>query len=180
MGSVLKRRRLPVPRSPEEAATWLADIAAAQRALDTIKSRLNKRVDDLKAVASEEAAPHEDRIADLVEGLYRYGTDHRDELTNNGRRKSIKLPTGIYGWKLSKPRLEVQDQSSVVSWLERRELEEYLKRSVELRRHELLKAPDLVKQLDGVAIVQEEEFFVKPAEIEVELIQGKLKKSIAE
>lgn len=168
-----------VPQNLDEAAEGVRKIGAAQRALDQIRTALNEDVKVLQASAMAEAQPHEHEILALFHGLSAFADANRTTLTQGGETKTVDVATGTFGWRTSPPRVEIEDVKAVVASLKRRKRLDLLRiKDPEVDKKALLKEPDLATQLPGVSIRQDEDFFVKPIEIGVEVTADKLAKAV--
>jgi len=176
-----KRAVVAVPKSLDEAAQFLAQIGKEQRATDEIQSGLNAAVDKLKTQAMASVEPHQKKVSQLVEGLFAYAEAHRDELTDGGKRKTVEVPTGIFGWRMTPPAVSLRDVESILESLKSLKLKRFIRTKEEVDKEAMLKEPDVAKTVKGVSIGQHEEFVAKPAELEVEIATqvDKLKKTVA-
>ncbi|MBU2109661.1 host-nuclease inhibitor Gam family protein [Patescibacteria group bacterium] len=176
---MLKKVVIAVPKSLDEAAEFLAQMGKEQRATDVIQSGLNAEVDRLKAKAMAGAKPHQDKISQLVEGLFAFAEAHRDELTDHGKRKTVEVPTGTFGWRMTPLSVSLRDAESILKSLRSLGLQRFIRIKEEVSKEAMLKEPDVAKTVKGVSISQREEFVAKPAELEVEIATqvDKLKKA---
>src|SRR3989338_6509096 len=174
-----KRAVVAVPKSLDEAARFLAEIGQEQRATDKIQSGLNAKVDELKAKAMVDDDPHQKKISELVEGLFAFAEAHRDELTDGGKRKTVEVPTGTFGWRMAPPSVKLRDVESILESLKSLKLKRFIRTKEEIDKEAMLKEPETAKTVKGVSISQHEEFVAKPAELEVEIatLDDKLKKA---
>ena len=176
-----KKAVIPVPKSLDEAAQFLAEIGQEQRVSEEIRSDLNTAVDKLKTQAMADNEPHQKKVSQLVEGLFAYAEAHRDELTDGGKRKTVEVPTGIFGWRMTPPAVSLRDVESILESLKSLKLKRFIRTKEEVDKEAMLKEPDVAKTVKGVSISQHEDFVAKPSELEVEIaIQvDKLKKAVA-
>ena len=174
-----KKVVIAVPKSLDEAAQFLAQIGQEQRATDKIRSGLNTKVDELKAKAMVDDEPHQEKISQLVEGLFAYAEAHRDELTDGGKRKTVEVPTGIFGWRMTPPAVLLRGVESILESLKSLGLKRFIRIKEEIDKEAMLKEPDVAKTVKGVSISQHEDFIAKPAELEIEIATqvDKLKKA---
>ena len=166
---MLKKIVVAVPKNLDEAAKFLARIGKEQRTNDIIQSDLNAEVDRLKTKAMADAKLHQDKISQLVEGLFVYAEVHRDELTDGGKRKTIEVPTGIFGWRMTPPAVSFRDVKSILKNLKSLGLERFIRTKEEIDKEAILREPNVATTVKGVSISQHEEFIAKPAELEVEI-----------
>ena len=164
-----KREVVPVPRDLAEAAAFLAEIGQEQRATDKIQLGFNAAVDKLKTQAMADVEPHQKKVSQLVEGLFAFAEIHRDELTDNGKRKTVELPTGTFCWRMTPPAVSLRDVESILETLKSLKLKRFIRTKEEVDKEAMLKEPDVAKTVKGVSIGQHEEFVAKPAVLEVEI-----------
>ncbi|MFZ3136265.1 MAG: host-nuclease inhibitor Gam family protein [Thermodesulfovibrionales bacterium] len=174
-----KKVVIAVPKNLDEAAQFLAQIGEEQRATDKIRLDLNTEVDKLKTEAMVDVEPYQKNISQLVEGLFAYAEAHRDELTDGGKRKTVEVPTGWFGWRMTPPAVSLHDAKSILESLKSLKLKRFIRTTEEINKDAMLKEPDLAKTVKGVSISQHELFVAKPAELEVEIVTQvkKLKKA---
>lgn len=178
---MLKKVVIVVPKSLDEAAEFLAQIGKEQRATDTIQSDLNAKVDELKVKAMFNTKLHQKKISQLVEGLFAYAEVHRNELTDGGKSKTVKLPTGWFGWRWTPPAISIRNVKAILVKFKELGLKQFIRIKEEPNKEAMLKEPEIAKTIKGVSISQHEEFVVKPAELELEIVSNvdKLKKSVS-
>jgi len=176
-----KREVVAVPKSLDEAAKFLAKIGEEQRATDEIQSGFNAAVDKLKTQAMVGVEPHQKKVSQLVEGLFAFAEAHRDELTDGGKRKTVEVPTGTFGWRMTPPAVSLRDVKSILESLKSLKLKRFIRTKEEVDKEAMLKEPDVVKTVKGVSIGQREEFVAKPVVLEVEIAThvDKLKRATA-
>ncbi len=116
-----------------------------------------------------------------MEGLFAYAEAHRDELTNHGKRKTVEVPTGTFGWRMTPPAVTLRGIEQILGSLKSLKLGRFIRTQEEVDKEAMLKEPDVAKTVKGVSIGQHEEFVAKPAELEVEIAThvDKLKKATA-
>ena len=177
----VKRPVIPVPKSLDEAAEFLRQIGEEQRTTDAIQSDLNAEVDELKAKAMSDAEPHQKKISQLVEGLFAFAETNRDELTDSGKRKTVELPTGIFGWRMTPPAVSLHNVKAILKSLKSLKLDRFIRAKEEVDKEAMLKEQEVAKTVKGVSISQHEEFIVKPTELEVEITSNadKLKRAMS-
>ena len=176
-----KRAVVAVPKSLDEAAQFLAQIGKEQRATDEIESGLNAAVDKLKAKAMADGEPHQEKVSQLVEGLFAYAEAHRDELTNHGKRKTVEVPTGTFGWRMTPPAVTLRGIEQILGSLKSLKLGRFIRTQEEVDKEAMLKEPEVAETVKGVSISQHEDFVAKPSELKVEIATrvDKLKRAAA-
>lgn len=176
---MVKKVVVPVPKNLDEAAKFLMRIGKEQRTITKIESDLNTKVDKLKTGAVADAQPHQLEISRLVEGLFAYAEVHRDKLTDGGKRKTVEVPTGTFGWRITPPKVNLRGVKSILETLHSLELTRFIRAKEEVDKEAMLKEPKVAKGVKGVSITQHEEFIAKPSELKLEIAVNvdKLKKA---
>ena len=176
----IKRLVTSVPKNLLEAADFLSSIGREKRKIERIQSVLNEKIEELKTKAIAEVKSHEEEISQLVEGLFAFAESNRDKLTDGGKRKTVELPTGLFGWRMTPPAISIRNIKSVLAKLKELKLNHFIRVKEEVNKEAMLKDPELAETIKGVSIIQREEFVVKPTEIQVEIVSDakKLKKAL--
>ena len=175
---MLKKAVIPVPKNLTEAAQFLAKIGKEQMGINEIQLKINAQVEQLKAKAMDDVKPRQDKISQLVEGLFAYAEANRKELTDGDKRKTIKLPTGDFMWRMTPPAVSLRNVKAILANLKLLGLKRFIRVKEEVDKKAMLKELKVAKKIKGVSITQREEFVIKPAEIEIEIATpiDKLKK----
>ena len=179
--AVAKRPVLKGPHDIQEAADYVREIGEAQRAINGIEGHLNSVVERLRERAMERSQPHAEQIELLRDGLYAFAEAHRDELTESGKRKSVDVTTGTFGWRMTPPTVSLRNVKKIIAKLKELKLTRFIRVKEEVDKEAMLREPDVASGVKGVSIAQHEDFFIKPAELEVEIAADaeKLTKRIA-
>lgn len=157
-----------VPNDHEEARAMLRRIGEAQRQRDRIQSDLNDTVSQLQESAANRAAPFNDQIRNYTAGLQIWAEANRAELTGNGKRKSMDMGVGELGWRTRPPRVSVRGIDVVIGALRSLGLTRFLREKVEINKEAVLAEPEAVEHIKGISITQGEDFWIKPAETDLE------------
>lgn len=180
--TVIKHQVVDAPKNPEEAAMLLSAIGSVRRSVETIRTSLNEQIEALKATSLVQAKPLQDKLARLVEALYVFAEGQREALTDGGKRKTVALPTGSFGWRTAPPAVNIRSAEKVLASLKELGLTQFIRTKEEINKEAMLKEPEAAKSVKGVFFTQHEEFFVKPSEVDIpEVVSSvdKLKKAMA-
>ncbi len=177
-----KKVVIAVPKNVEEAADFLAQIGQEQRATNKIQLALNNKVGQLTTKAMADSEPHQIKLTELVEGLFAFAEAHREKLTDEGKCKTVEVPTGTFGWRMTPPAVSLRDVEEILKDLKKLKLKRFIRLKQEVNKEAMLKEPELAQTVKGVKISQREEFIAKPNELEVEIVTqvNKLKKALGE
>lgn len=163
------RPLVAVPASEEEASRFIAEIGEFQRQSATIENDTATQIETLKAQARERVWPLEDQIGERIEGLLLFAQAHRAALTRNGKRRTIRYPSGEFGWRLTKPAVVIRGVERVLEALKQQGFGRFVRVREEINKQALLAEPDVAQSISGVSISQREEFFVKPSKLDLEI-----------
>jgi phage host-nuclease inhibitor protein Gam len=164
-----------VPKDQNEANKLIAKIGINQRKIEVINQRINERIERIKSEIAEQMKDLSDEITDDVEGLFAYAEANRDDLTDGGRTKTVKLPNGELAWRTTPPAVSIRGSQTVLATFEKLGLQQFIREKKEVDKEAILRERELIEGIKGISISQKEEFVVKPTEIDVEIIK-KLKK----
>lgn len=159
---------IPTPRDRPEAAELLRLLGETQREMQAIADRAANRVAKIKQAAIEVAFPHEQNFNALVDALYLYFSENRDELTDGGERRIIDLGTGTLAEKTNPPAIELASKTKTEDVLARLKELGYMQfiRGVETLNKEAMLTDaanrELAASVEGLLVTQTTEFVVKP------------------
>jgi len=165
----VKRAAMAVPKDLAEAAEFLAEIGREHRRINENRNRFNEQVEKLKAVMMESVAERNSRIDQLVEGLAAFAETHRQELTDGGKRKTVELPTGTFGWRLTPPAVSLRNVKQILESIKHLGLTQFIRVKEEIDKEAMLAECETASKIKGVSIGQREEFVVKPSDLEIEI-----------
>ena len=177
----IKRKVVQVPENLDMVSQSLYTIGNYQRALEIRQSELNTEIEKLKNKKLAEMKPYQEKISELFEGLFIFAESHRQELTENEKHKTVEAVHGIFGWRMTPPAVSLKNVKTVLKRLKEERLDRFIRTKEEPNKEAMLAEPEVAKKIKGISIVQHEEFFVKPAEVSVEITSraDKLRKAIS-
>jgi len=159
---------LPVPKSKEQASDAISEIGRLQRERQRLEAAMNDELALVKERYEAEAGPHNSRIQLLTKGLQIWCEVRRDELTQDGRTKTVALPAGEVRWRTTPPRVNARALETVLATLRRVGLRRFIRTKEELNKEAILLEPEAVRDVKGISISQREEFVVVPFESQLE------------
>ena len=184
--------KYPVPQTHEQVVEAIAEIGRRQRERERIKADMNDKMAAIKERFEEEARPHGEAIQAILDGVQTYCEAHRDELTKAGKTKSANLSSGEVGWRMSNPKVVLTNVEKAIKALKEACLSLFVRQKEEVNREAILSARTLaavkgadeknaevlqaaqamaaLKGIKEIRIEQDENFFVKPFETDLEEI----------
>ncbi len=167
-----KRITLPAlddaPQSRDDVASLISTIGFAQRERAKIAAEMNQALADVRERYEARAKPFGDAIAAHSRGIAAYCEAHRAELTRDGKTKTARFTSGEVSWRLRPPSVAVRGVEAVIDALRRLKLTAFLREKTEIDKDAILRNPDAVRNVKGIAISQREDFVVKPDETALE------------
>lgn len=156
----------------EEANEAIAQIGVAQRERDRIATEMNDELAAVRARHEERAAPHAAIIKDLGKGVQIFAEANRDDLTRDGKTKTVRLAAGEVCWRTRPPKVRITGEGIVAEALKKLGLERFLRTKVEIDKSAILADPDAVSSVKGISLSQGEDFVIKPFATEIEEVQS--------
>ena len=137
--------------------------------------RLETEAGDKKAAIEEEyaslAAPLKAEIEGLTAGVSAYCEAHKDELTENGKTKTVDFTTGLVKWRIRPPSVKVTGVAAVLAWMkEKTAFAEFIRTKEEIDKDAVLNQKERFAdgQVPGLKIVSGlEDFVIEPTEQEL-------------
>lgn len=156
-----KTAPIPVPNNRAELETLAEETAALVRAVERAKLDLDDKVSAAKADFKRTQAEAQDQIKRRMAVLAGYVAAHRGDLIAKDR-KSFQLGAGTAGFRTSQGKLEIDDVEVTIITLEELGRSDVLRVVTEIDKDALKGDADLIGELPGVRVKQEEKFFFKP------------------
>lgn len=172
-----KKPSFPLPTSEAEVNEYITALAEEQAAMNKAVARANERMQTIKAALAAELVEHETVIERYSTALFAYFEQHRNELTDDGRRQSCVFATGILGQRWTPPRTQIKDEAAVERYVVAHRMAEFYEEKTVLRRDAMLANRPLASTIPGVKFVRDRIVFVKPDTFDVEI---DLKKKLEE
>lgn len=161
-----KRRAETVPaaRDQAEAEGFIARIGELQRQTLLHEAALAESIARAKEATAAIVADLAAEMDRLTRGLQIWAEANRHALTDGGKTKTVRLGTGTIAWRMSPPSVKVTKASDVLDYLLANEMEEFLRRKVEIDKAAMLQLAPVAATIPGVTIASSgEEFVIEPA-----------------
>ncbi len=151
------------PTTLEDVATLISEIGSHKREILLHQAAHSETVDRMNQELQTALQAHADAIEARLAALLRFWDKNESTLTAGGKRKSALFSTGTMGVHGTKERVVTAlTEEQAVALCKEREHPECVRTKEELDRTEILKHPEVVKDLPGISIEKGEMFFVKP------------------
>ena len=156
--------RSAMPKSKEEADGLIQEIGRMQTEGEALKAAMKSRIAEVRQgyqARLEEIASGIDRRTETLEA---WAAVHRDALTNGGRVKWARLPSGRILWRNRPPGVTLRGVADVIAAIKEARLsKKFLRLKEEINKNAMLDDPERAARLPGVTIGSGgEEFVVEP------------------
>jgi len=129
--------------------------------MDLDTGEMQKEIAKLKAEVLEKLQPLEIRRDKQVNALFAFANPHKVRLTL--RNRTIELGAGVFGWRMTTPRVEMRkDDDEMIKLFKRTGNAQFIRIKEEIDRQALLAEKPVIS---GVSYIQNDEFFVVPNQI---------------
>jgi phage host-nuclease inhibitor protein Gam len=157
------------PQTPAEASNAMGKLGAAMAERARLQAELDAAVAKVTTAFQPKIQELAGEIKELVGGLQTWAEANKDDLTSDGKR-TVSLGTGDIGWRTNPPKVKVSGLEKVIAVLKAKGLEVFVKVKEELDKKAILDAPEAIKGVKGLEIVQDETFWAHPANVDMEEI----------
>ncbi len=168
---IIKREALSVPQTIMEAAEILGQIGHKEREIQKINTQLNDQIEQMKAIESDKLSPIEEERDQLVDALFAFAESRRDELTEKGKSKTVKLLTGKLSWRTTPPRVNLREKEAILARLKELGLGRFIRVKEEVDKEAMLKESEVAQTVKGVSVSQTENLVIEPSEVDVEILR---------
>lgn len=160
-----KAEAVPAARDQAEATAWVARIGELQRQQKVIEAALAETISLATARADAETMPLTAEAERLHRGVQLWAEANRASLTDEGKRKTVTLTSGVVCWRLPPPKVTLSNVEAVMQELRDRHLQKFIRTKQEPNKEAMLAEPGLAALIPGVRIgAGSEQFVIEPAE----------------
>lgn len=159
----------PVPQSRDDANTAIRLIGIDQRELARIEADMNDELAAVRERHEAAATPLRDAVQARIDGVQIWAEANRAALTRDNKTKTAQLPAGELTWRTTPPSVAVRGLEAVLTRLHVMGLDQFIRKKEEVNKEAILETPTAhpVRAVEGITIVQREEFSVLPFETEL-------------
>jgi phage host-nuclease inhibitor protein Gam len=165
----IKITAVAVPGSLEEVTKMLGRIGTLQRRVARTNLVLDNSVARLTQRATEKISPRQNEINRLAEGIFIYGQAHRQELTEDEKKKTVELPTGQIIWRWNPYSVDFRNEKEAIVALKAKGLTEFIRTEEKVNKEAILQDKEGIKDVKGIKIAHDEMFVIKPTKTEIEI-----------
>lgn len=179
----VKKKVTVVPKDRAELEQFVSRIRETEQEISRLENEVREEVLELvakinkfKKKAQAKAKPYEEKINELAKGVYIFAEGHRNELTDQGAKKTVELAAGDkIKWYFTPPAVEVEEEEEALEELERRKLSQFIRTKKEIDKEAILREPEKIRGLKYLFVSQQEIFAIVLSIIGIELQKGERK-----
>lgn len=154
----IKKSKTNVPRTLAQANVLLGELGNTQDEINVIEKDLKDKIAALRAEAEKKLQLLTVQRDAQINAMFTFADPRKAALTKEAR--SITLSSGVFGWRMTTPRVESeQSDEEIISLLKRTKKSEYIRIIEEVDRQALLAKRPVIA---GITYAQDDEFFVVP------------------
>jgi phage host-nuclease inhibitor protein Gam len=160
-----------VPTDRIELNERISELGRNERIREKIALEMNEAIAKIKKRYAEDVKEYDDKISELLAGIAAYCEVHRDELTENGKSKTVSLPAGTISWRICPPSCRLTKPEVIMELLKRKGLHRFIRVKEEISKDMILAEPTAVAGVKGITIIKgKEELAIEPDRSELEKV----------
>jgi len=151
----ISRPAKPLPVTRDQVAIMIDRLSVLRGKIAELDGQ---RDDDIAQIRAFHASEAESLIGDVQA----YCEAHRADLTQNGKKKSVRFPSGQIGWRKRPASILIADAEVALADALRWGLTQFVRTKNSLDKDAMLKEPKVAATVVGVTVVAgAEEFIIK-------------------
>lgn len=163
-----------MPQSKEQVISDIKEIGDIQRKLTRMETEMNDKIAVITSKYTPDTEALNTKLELLKAGVTAWCGVNRDELTNNGKTKTVKFTTGEVSWRTNPLSVNIKGTKAVLEELIKRKWEQFITRKTDINKaaiNDALKADEdaEVGKIKGIIVNKDTETFsITPFEQEIE------------
>lgn len=155
--------KYPIPTTEAQAAALLGELGDLELEIAEIQHELDQNVQELITRAQAQANELSTMFAEKFNALKAYAKVAKIELTDNGKRRSVKWGTGELGWRTKPAGISTSGKKEVIVARilalakKSKDLMRFLRIKYELNLEAMEAEPEAASAIDGISIRQKSE-----------------------
>ncbi len=159
-----------VPQNREAAAAMLRLMGELRREVMSKSAEMEAKIAKIREDYENDAAPYAQKYNGLRDALIIYAEANRDALTDNGKKQSADLGSGMIKWRKLPPKVTIRGTEQVIDFcMDNVDFEAFVRTKNEPDKEAMLANPELAQRIPGVTIGSEGETVdIEPTEEKTE------------
>lgn len=172
-----KKAAVPVPATIAEVERLEQLMSAYLQSIETFELDAQIRISAIEEELALKVSPILEQVRTLASQIYAYASEHRDELTQNGKTQSAALGVaGVIKWIDTPDSIHVADTEAVLKALRVLGLSDFIRSGPdEINKQAMLNDKERAAAVPGISIVSGTKAYIQPTgqRAHVETIVGK-------
>ncbi len=169
MKGALRQSNYQAAQNADDAAELIKTLGEKRRAILRIEHAMNDQIADIKHDFEEQALPLKGEVSEIIAAIQAWAETHRDDLTQSGKMKTVKLATGEFNWRTRPPKVSLRGKDKIIAALKGLGLTRFIRSNEDIDKEALLKEKNVATQIQGITISSAgEDFAISPYELEIE------------
>lgn len=165
----LRTKHYQAAQNEQDASDLIKMLGEKRRDVMRIEAAMNDEIAQIKLAHEEQAAPIQAEIAEIIDSIQAWAEVNRDELTNDGKVKTVKLMSGEFNWRTRPPKVTLRGKPKIIQALKDLGLTRFIRTSEDIDKEALLKEKGAASSIAGITISSAgEDFNISPYEMQIE------------
>ncbi len=165
----LRPKQYQAAQNAQDASDLIKVLGEKRREIMRIEAAMNDEIAEIKLAHEEQAAPLNREVAEIIDSVQAWAEVNRDELTNDGKVKTVKLMSGEFNWRSRPPKVSLRGKPKIIQALKDLGLQRFLRITEDVDKEALLKEREAAGQIQGITISSAgEDFNISPYELQIE------------
>ena len=165
----LRTKQYQAAQNTDDATHLIKVLGEKRREILRIEADMNDEISTIKQRYETQAQPLKVEVAEIIDATQAWAEVNRDELTNNGKTKTVKLATGEFNWRMRPPKVSLRGKPKIIETMKALGLQRFLRTSEDIDKESLLKEQQAVTGITGIIIGSAgEDFSINPYETQIE------------
>ncbi|HAF2160537.1 TPA: host-nuclease inhibitor Gam family protein [Salmonella enterica subsp. enterica serovar Reading] len=163
-----------MPQSREQVISDIKEIGDIQRKLTRMETLKNDQIAAITSKYTPDTEALNTKLELLKKGVQSWCEVNRDDLTNNGKTKTVKFTTGEVSWRTNPLSVNIKGAKAVLEELIKRKWDQFITRKTDINKaaiNDALKANEdaEVGKIKGIIVNKDTETFsIAPFEQELD------------
>lgn len=157
------QKSVVVPHTIEQAAKDQKRIGELLREIQEHETTLARSIQVLEEASGKRVRTLQEEIHRLARGIHSFAEEHRNDLTEHGRRKTVSLlRSGTVLWYSTPASVAVRSVQQALAYLKKRRLRRFIRVKEEVDKDALRKEPAVAQTIPGVSLSSGNKFAIRP------------------
>jgi len=158
----ISRPAKPLPVTRDQVAIMIDRLSVLRGKIAELDGQRDDDIAQIRAFHASAVGVYAAEAESLIGDVQAYCEAHRADLTQNGKKKSVRFPSGQIGWRKRPASILIADAEVALADALRWGLTQFVRTKNSLDKDAMLKEPKVAATVVGVTVVAgAEEFIIK-------------------